>query len=221
MKAINLEKLLPEDIPQGERVLWHGRPHWFSLFRRAYRADYVAAYFALMALWNTASALEAGSGEAALAAAKTLGSGAAALALLALLAWLSARTTLYVITTRRLVMKVGVALQVFYNLPFSQIASASARIFGDGSGDIPFALTNGQRIGYLHLWPHVRPFQFARPEPCLRSIPNAARVAELFSRALIAAANARHVGAVGQAPRAATQPLAQSGAPAARNAVAA
>ena len=221
MKAVNLEKLLPEDIPQGERILWHGRPQWTSLCRRAYRADYVAAYFALMTLWNAALASGAGWEEAALAAAKTLGSGAAALTLLALLAWLSARTTLYVVTTRRLVMKIGIALQVFYNLPFSQIASASARVFDDGAGDIPVALTDGQRISYLHLWPHARPFSFTRPEPCMRSIPNAARVAELFSRALIDAANARHVDAVGIAPRGASLPPAPDGELAPENAVAA
>ena len=74
---------------------------------------------------------------------KTAGSGASAIALLALLAWLSSRTTLYVVTSRRLVMKVGVALPVFFNLPFSQIASASLRVYSDGAGDIPVALTAG------------------------------------------------------------------------------
>ena len=43
MRTVNLEKLLPSDIPQGERVLWHGRPEWVSLVRRAFRADFVAA----------------------------------------------------------------------------------------------------------------------------------------------------------------------------------
>ena len=55
MKAVNLEKLLPADIPAGERILWHGRPEWMSLARRAFRADFVAGYFGLMTLWNFAS----------------------------------------------------------------------------------------------------------------------------------------------------------------------
>lgn len=120
MKAINLEKLLPEDIPEGERILWHGRPNWILLFRRAYRADFVAGYFAVLAIWNALDASSVGAEASAMAAARTLAIGVAALALLALLAWASARTALFVITSRRVVMKIGVALQVFYNLPFSQ-----------------------------------------------------------------------------------------------------
>jgi hypothetical protein len=52
MKLVNLELLLPEDIPAGENVLWYGKPEVVSLARRAFRADIVAIYFALMSLWN-------------------------------------------------------------------------------------------------------------------------------------------------------------------------
>lgn len=111
--------------------------------------------------------------------------------MLCLLAWLSARTTLYVVTTRRIVMKLGIALPVFFNLPFSQIASASLRVYSDGSGDIPVTLGEGQRIAYLHLWPHARPFHLTHPEPTLRSVPNAQAIAETLRHALIAASNER------------------------------
>ena len=121
-------------------------------------------------------------------AAKTLGIGAAALALIALLSYLSARTTLYVVTSRRIVMKIGVALPIFINIPFKQIVSASTCAHGDGTGDIPVRLTSSARIGYFVLWPHARPFHFANPEPSLRSVANVAAVAETLSRALREAA---------------------------------
>jgi hypothetical protein len=191
VKAVNLEKLLPEDIPQGERILWHGRPNWIALFRRAYRADLVAGYFALLAAWNTIDASAAGAAAAIMAASRTLAIGLAALALLALLAWGSARSALFVVTSRRIVMKVGVALQVFYNLPFSQIRNAAMRVDNDGSGDVMLQLTRGGRIGYLNLWPFVRPFRFAEPEPSLRGLADARHVGEIIGRALIAAANER------------------------------
>jgi hypothetical protein len=185
MKAVNLEKLLPHDIPAGERILWHGRPRWVSLARRAYRADLVILYFAGLTIWNVYSAArDSGWDAAARVAAKTLGLGAAALALVALLSYLSARTTLYVVTSRRLVMKIGVALPVFINVPFKQIVSASTCAYGDGTGDIPVKLTSSARIGYFVLWPHARPFHFANPEPALRSVANVAAVAETLSRAL-------------------------------------
>jgi len=188
MKAVDLEKLLPSDIPQGEHVLWHGRPHWVSLARRAFRADVVVAYFVLMAAWNFGSiGWDAGVAAGALSAVKTLSAGFAAIGLLALLAWLSSRTTLYVVTTRRIVMKIGIALPIFFNMPFTQIVSASARVYTDGTGDIPVALGPEQRIAYLHLWPHARPFRIKRPEPALRCVPDAAAVAEALARALKAA----------------------------------
>ena len=197
MRAINFAKLLPADIPPGERILWHGRPGWVSLARHAFRVDFVAAYFALMTLWNAGmAALETSWGEAAVSAIKTAGSGLAAVLLLGLLAWLSARTTLYVVTSRRVVMKVGIALPVFFNLPFSGIAAASLCVYRDGSGDIPLALGPGDRIAYLHLWPHARPLRLSRPEPALRCVAGAGRIADILGRALVAAANERGVQGV-------------------------
>jgi Bacterial PH domain len=189
MKAVNLGKLLPGDIPEGEKILWHGRPHWVSLARRAYRADFVAAYFVALTVWNCFSVgRSSGYVAGGVVGAKTVGIGAAALALLALLAYASARTTLYVVTTRRLVLKVGVALPIFINLPFTQIASAAARLYSDGTGDIPIALTPAQRVAYFALWPHARPFHYRNPQPTLRCVANGVEVAETVSRALREAA---------------------------------
>jgi hypothetical protein len=192
VKAVNLEKLLPEDIPQGERILWHGRPRWTNLFRRAYRADFVAGYFALLTAWNVFdAAVENGAAAAALAGLRTIAIALGALALLALLAFASARTALFVVTSRRVVLKIGVALQVFYNLPFTQIKAATLRVENDGGGDVMLSLAPSQRIGYLHLWPFARPFRFTHPEPTLRGLADARQVGEILGRALIAAAAER------------------------------
>ena len=187
MKAVNLDLLLPADLPAGETIVWHGRPDAVSLTRHALRADVIAAWFAVMVIWNVASAAEAGAGAALVSGAKTIGAAVLALALVSLIGWLTARSTLYVITSRRIVMKIGIALPVFFNLPFSTITSAALLARRDGTGDIPLALQPGQHIAYLHLWPHARPFRLTRPEPALRCIPRAGEVAEKLSRALIAA----------------------------------
>lgn len=219
MKLVDLDKLLPADIPEGERVLWYGRPEWVSLARNAYRGDLVAAYFGALAIWNAVMDSEAGYMAAAEAIGKTLALGAVCLGLLGLLAWLSARTTLYVITSRRVVMKVGIALQIFFNIPYSQIASAALRKFNDGTGEIPLALAAGRRIAYMNLWPHARPFHMAHPQPALRSIPDAGDVAEILRQAMIAEAQTRlglvNVTAPDQAALNSTQPTYPSGAVAA------
>jgi len=205
MKAINLEKLLPADIPPGERILWFGRPEPISLWRRAYRADWVGAWFAAMTLWNLVSVSQSdGHFAGFVSAVRTLGVGAAALALLSLLALLSARTTLYVVTERRVVVKTGVALPMFINVPFKQVASANLRVFTDGAGDVTLGLTDKQRIPYLALWPSARPLRLSSPEPALRSIANARDVAETLGRAL-AQASAR-------APSASPAPVAHADA---------
>ena len=195
MKLVDLDKLLPADIPEGERVLWFGRPEWVCLARHAYRADLVAAYFGALAICNAVGESEAGSMAVAIGIGKSLVLGAVCLGLLGLLAWLSARTTLYVVTSRRIVMKVGIALPIFFNIPYSQIASAALRTFSDGTGEIPLALAPGRRIALLHLWPHARPFHIANPQPALRCIPGVGEVAETFRQAMIAEAQSRLGGA--------------------------
>lgn len=188
MRFVDLDTLLPEDIPAGEPVLWHGRPDWTSLARRAFRIQFVLAYFGLVAIWAVIDSNMEGSGTTILGALMRAGLQClCAVALLAVLAWLSARTTLYVITSKRLVMKIGIALPVFFNLPFTSIAAADLRSFGDGTGDISFSLNSGNRIGYIHLWPHARPFSIRDPQPALRCIPNARKVAERLAQAMRAA----------------------------------
>ena len=49
----------------------------------------------------------------------------------------SRRTSVYTVTDRRVVLRIGVALTASLNLPFRQIEQASVRLHADGSGDIP------------------------------------------------------------------------------------
>lgn len=84
----------------------------------------------------------------------------------------------------RIVLKAGIALPVFFNIPFAEIAAADVQVHADGTADIAFRLTPGQRIAYLHLWPHAKPLVFKEPQPMLRCIPNGARVAERLRAAL-------------------------------------
>ncbi len=171
MKAINLEKLLPADIPPGERCCGSAGRSRSSLWRRAYRADWVGGWFARDVGRGISSASARRDGDAAQASSPRCARWASArrrLAILALLAWLSARTTLYVVTERRVVIKTGIALPIFINVPFKQIASANVRAFADGAGEVTVALIEGeQRIPYLALWPSARPLRFAKPEPAL------------------------------------------------------
>ncbi len=98
-------------------------------------------------------------------------------------AYVLARTTVYTITTARVAMRVGAALTVTLNLPFTRIASADLAVNRDGTGSVVFETLGETRLSYLVLWPHVRPWRMKKTQPALRSIPDAARVAQIVADA--------------------------------------
>lgn len=177
---------LPGPLPKGERVLWQGKPGWRALAWRAFHIREVAVYVALFAAWRAASALvETGSGLSAFANAMSVAPFAlAAVGLLALLAWLSARYSVYTLTDRRIVLSTGVALTATINLPLERIESADLRLFGDGSGDLSLGLGAGRPIAFFNLWPHARPWRARSPQPMLRALAEPERVARLVAAAL-------------------------------------
>jgi Bacterial PH domain len=186
---------LPGELPKGETMLWQGAPDWWSLAQRAFHVRTVAVYFGLLMAWRGGSAAMGGADTVgALQAALGLAPVAvAALGLLAGLAWLTARTTVYTITTKRIVLRFGFALPKAINIPFTIIESATLKTNSDGSGDLGVTLTKPNKAAYLLIWPHARPWKVTRPQPSLRAIPNASAVAVQLMHALKAAHGDRGV----------------------------
>jgi hypothetical protein len=180
------ERGLPAKLPEGERVLWKGAPTAMGLAVRALHARKVAVYFLALALWKGLSASAAGLplAEAAGRFAGIALLGCLAVAILSLIAWGYARSTVYTLTDKRLVIRSGIALPATINLPFTRIDGASLKLFSDGTGDIPLAPTEADRVPAVLLWPHMRPWRLRRPEPMLRSVPDAVHVAALLTTAL-------------------------------------
>jgi hypothetical protein len=200
---------LPELLPAGEHILWQGAPDWASLARRAFHARTLTIYFAVILMWRAATVLsETGSvSQALIAMAWLLPFAGSAVGLLVLIAWLTSRTTLYTITNKRVVMRIGIVLTVTFNIPFRNIESAGLKIYSDRTGDIPLALSADSKIAFVHLWPHARPWRAARPEPMLRDVPDAARVAAIVSQALATAARIP-ARAIASEPEASSAPAA-------------
>ncbi len=181
---------LPEELPAGERLLWQGAPDWRVLAREALHVRKLAVYFAVLLIWRGALVVADGgsAAQALLAALWLLPLAMLCVGMLALVAWLMGRTSVYTITNRRVVMRVGIVLTITFNLPYSRIESAGLRAGKDGIGDIVLTPAGSDKIAYVHLWPHARPWQVKRPEPMLRAVPDAPRVAMLLSEALAASA---------------------------------
>lgn len=197
---------LPEALPAGERLLWQGAPDWRALAWHVFHVREVLVYFGLLLGWRALDVGLAGGGlgQALLALLWLTPLAALALGLLGGLAWLSARTAVYTVTTQRTVMRVGIVLSVTFNLPHRQVDGVALRSRAHGRGDLALLLAPGERIGWLHLWPHARPWRVRRPEPALRCIPDAARVGALLSQALAE----RPVTALAKAPAAPLRPAA-------------
>jgi len=177
-------KGLPERPPQGEQILWQGRPDWWALTRESLSLKWVAGYFVLLAVWRFVTLVDQRPADAAFAASSPfLVMGAVVCALLLTIGIVQARTTVYTITTSRVAMRIGAALTVTLNLPYTQIRNADIDLRRGGTGTIALDLKGETGLSYLVCWPHVRPWMISRTQPALRCIPHARRVAELLAEA--------------------------------------
>ena len=177
---------LPGVPPPGEEILWQGAPDWRSLACQAFHVRAVAAYFAAMLLWRMAGGLSSGQPPLQEIRAAILVTPIAlvALATLTFFGWLNSRTTVYTITNRRVVMRFGAALTKSINIPFTIIEGAALKAYGTGVGDLALTLKAPNKIAFLQLWPHVRPWRVAAPQPTLRAVPGAAAVADILATAM-------------------------------------
>lgn len=176
---------LPERLPDSERLLWQGQPLPGLVARRIFHLPVVVGYFALMLVWRVGSQMQ--DGLPLLAALK--GSlvlsllAAVAIGILAALARLTASTTVYTLTDKRIVMRIGIVLTVTYNLPLKHVDAAHLLSLGGTRGEIALQLRGDTRIAYLNLWPHARPWMLARPQPMLRCLADVDAVSQKLSAA--------------------------------------
>lgn len=179
---------LPTALPPGESVLWQGSPVWSSLALDAYRVRLLALYFGSIVVARGGWLLWTGSSlpEALVGCIGPAAMSAVCLAIVAGIAALAARATVYTITNRRVVIRQGIALESTVNLPFKAIESANLLMRADGTGDIALQTLRDQRVSYLWLWPHVRPWHITRPQPALRNVAAPQRVAEILVVAVTA-----------------------------------
>ena len=177
---------LPGPLPEGESILWQGAPEARAFTRDVLHGRLIGLYFAGAAIFVAGFQASQGRPPASIAVSLALVGGAcvASLTLLRIYAALVTWSTVYTVTTRRTVMRIGIAWPITLNLPHAIVTGAGLRTRPDGTGDIPIALGGTGRIAYPILWPHARPWRLGQPEPMLRAVPEAAQVAAILSRAL-------------------------------------
>ncbi len=178
----------PVRLAPDERIVWQGGPTTRALAVRLYHVRFVAVYGIGLTLADAIQARLHGLGhwgamEAAIPGILTT---IGALAIFAMLAWGSARTTRYTLTERRLVVQFGLSLSATLCLPLDRIEGVAVRVRGDGTGDITVRPQANSKLVFIKLWPFVRPWRFGAPEPMLREVPAAGYVGSVLSRMVAA-----------------------------------
>lgn len=175
---------LPAEPPKGEEILWQGRPDWFALSIESLNLKWVAGYFVVLTLWRFGSVVDLlPLGQAIGSAIPFVLLGTVVCGLLMLVAYVQARATMYTVTDARVVMRIGAALTITLNLPYTQIGNAMLDLRKRGTGTIALETMGDTRLSYLVCWPHVRPWHFKQTQPALRCIPEAEKVARLLAEA--------------------------------------
>lgn len=159
-----------------EKVLWKGQPDLAVLSRTAFHSRKVGIYFLVL----IGISVTIGNTNAAIICTIL---GLAGVGILHTLAWVSRRTTMYILTDTRLIMRIGMAIETRINIPLKHILSADLKDRGDNRADIALQLGGERLLGYFLLWPHARPWRFAQPEPMMRAVPDAEKVAAMLAEA--------------------------------------
>jgi putative photosynthetic complex assembly protein len=177
---------LPQRLPGDETLLWQGKPRFESLAMGTFHIRGLAVYFAILIVARVVFVM----GDGLTMAAAVAGSltlmilAAVALGLLAGYSRMLARSTLFTITSKRVVIRAGIAVPVTMNLPFSCIERVDVRTRSDGSGEVAIVTLPNSRPSYVLLWPFVKPFGLFRVQPVLRGVLDAAGTAELLAEAI-------------------------------------
>ena len=175
---------LPERPPEGEEILWQGKPDWFALTREALSLYWVLGYFGLLVIWRFLTVVDLMPLGLAIGTSVPLVMlGLIVAGLLMFIAYMQARATVYTLTNQRVAMRIGAALTLTLNLPYSQISNAMLDLRKGGTGTIAFETMESIKLSYLVLWPHLRPWYMSPTQPALRCIPDAEAVAALISEA--------------------------------------
>ncbi len=176
---------LPSTLPKDEKILWQGSPDLWMVAKNIFFIRFVMFYFLGLILLGFFEGYQEdqSSKQILIAFVLMLALSLIAIGLLAFLAFCTAKTTVYTITNRRVVMRIGVVLTKTFNLPLSKIEAADIVQQKNLHGNIAIQVESSTKIAFFHLWPHVRPWRLQHPEPMLLSLKNVDEVSHVLTQA--------------------------------------
>ena len=143
---------LPERPPEGEVILWQGQPNWLRLTVESLNVWWILGYFIFLFVWRFISVSDLMPlNQAVLVSLPFLALAMIVTLLLMLVGYIQAKATVYTITNKRVVMRIGAALTVTLNLPFTEIENAAIASSSKNFGSIAIDTKQDAKFSFLVL----------------------------------------------------------------------
>jgi len=173
-------KNILDAIPNGESILWKGRPSLWGFSWNLFGLKWITLYLSMLSIVSVARFFASDFYTAFYVDFLPFFlSGIFASIILIGLAAIQAYSTVYIITENRVIIKTGAALSFLISMPFKKIKEVNLQKRGASIGTISFELFSKKRVPYISCWPSVRPWKFKKTQPafsCVRSVDEVATI---------------------------------------------
>ena len=170
-------------IPDGESILWKGRPSLWGFSWNLFGLKWITLYLSMLSIVSVARFFASDFYTAFYVDFLPFFlSGIFASIILIGLAATQTYSTVYIITENRVIIKTGAALSFLISMPFKKIKEVNLQKRGASIGTISFELLSEKRVPYISCWPSVRPWKFKRTQPAFSCIGSVDEVATILRK---------------------------------------
>ena len=170
-------------IPNGESILWKGRPSLWGFSWNLFGLKWITLYLSMLSIVSVARFFASDFYTAFYVDFLPFFlSGIFASIILIGLAATQTYSTVYIITENRVIIKTGAALSFLISMPFKKIKEVNLQKRGASIGTISFELLSEKRVPYISCWPSVRPWKFKRTQPAFSCIGSVDEVATILRK---------------------------------------
>ena len=182
-----VHKNILDAIPEGESILWKGKPSFWGFSWYFFGLKLLAFYLIVLSVVFAARLTVTDFFTAFLVDfLPFLLSGILTSCILMALAKIQSQSSVYIITENRVIIKSGAALSFLISMPFKKIKAVNLQKRKGSLGTISFELNSGKRVPYISCWPSVRPWRFKNTEPAFSCIENVDEVATILRKSVMA-----------------------------------
>ena len=176
-------KNILDAIPNGESILWKGRPSLWGFSWNLFGLKWITLYLSMLSIVSVARFFASDFYTAFYVDFLPFFlSGIFASIILIGLAATQTYSTVYIITENRVIIKTGAALSFLISMPFKKIKEVNLHKRGASIGTISFELLSEKRVPYISCWPSVRPWKFKRTQPAFSCIGSVDEVATILRK---------------------------------------